>query len=86
MNTISAMSDLNPGARDTPPRAARSCERCVERPRDLDGHEALHLCDDAALVPPSGTTLFRCAYCKAIWARAYAGGGQFVWSPAGGND
>ena len=86
MNTIPAMSDLNSGTKDITPRAPRSCDRCFERPRDLDGHEALHLCDDTTLVPESGTTLFRCAYCRVIWAREYAGGGQFLWSLAGGDD
>ena len=79
MITILAMSDPNPSA-------PGSCARCFERPRDLDGHEALHLCDDTARAPRSGTTLFRCAYCRAIWGRAYAGGGQFEWFLAGGDD
>ena len=79
---MAVMSDLIPFSKDQASPPAGICERCIDRPRDLGGHEGLYHLEGSEIVPPPGTSLFRCAYCRSIWARGYAGGGQFDWLPA----
>ena len=51
------------------------CQQCLDVPEGLEGHQFLHASNSG----PSHRLLFKCSNCGSVWAREYAGSGQFVW-------
>ena len=66
---------------DTSQSESGLCERCVQRPQGLEGHDYMLQSEDGAGPVPEGFIAFHCSLCRAPWARGYAGGGHFEWIP-----
>ena len=60
------------------PSAHTLCERCLEGPRGLEGHERLF-----ARNLGRSSVCFQCPDCFQLWTRIYVGEGNFDWARTG---